>query len=66
MFETLEHLLTSKDFLNMEFAIRYGIWEFVKHNSTSETQLLAAIWYATLIRLVKNHTQLKYFVIYHF
>ena len=64
--------LTS-DFLNMEFTFRYGIREFLKHNLTSETQLLAAIWHATVlifdtcyIRLVKNQTQLKYFVIYLF
>ena len=39
----------SKDFLNMEFALKYVIWEFLKHNLTSETQLLAAIWHATVL-----------------
>ena len=33
----------------MEFAFKYGIWEFLKHNLTSETQLLAATWHATVL-----------------
>ena len=49
------HALTSiacisvvkKDFLNMEFAFKYGIWEFLIHNLTPETQLLTAIGYET-------------------
>ena len=29
----------------MEFAFKYGIWEFLIHDLTPETQLLAAIGY---------------------
>ena len=43
----IEHL--TKDFLNMEFALKYGICDFLKHNLTSEIQLLAAIWHATVL-----------------
>ena len=32
----------TKDFLNMEFAFKYGIWGFLIHDLTPETQLLAA------------------------
>ena len=38
-------LFETKDFLNMEFAFKYGIWEFLIHDLTSETQHLAAIGY---------------------
>ena len=33
----------------MEFAFKYEILEFLKHNLTSEAQLLAAIWHATVL-----------------
>ena len=43
--------LCTKDFTKMEFAFKYGIWEFlihvVLHDLTPETQLLAAIGYET-------------------
>ena len=31
----------------MELAFKYGIWEFLTHNLTPETQLLTAIGYET-------------------
>ena len=31
----------------MEFAFKYGIWAFLIHNLTPETQLLAAVGYRT-------------------
>ena len=31
----------------MEFAFKYGIWEFLIHDLTPETRLLAAIGYGT-------------------
>ena len=31
----------------MEFAFKYGIWEFLIHDLTPETQLLAATGYGT-------------------
>ena len=31
----------------MEFAFEYGIWEFLIHDLTPETQFLAAIMYGT-------------------
>ena len=33
--------------LNMEFAFKNGNWEFLIHDLTPETQLLAAIGYGT-------------------
>ena len=33
----------------MEYAFRYGIWEFLTHTLTSETQHLAAKWHATVL-----------------
>ena len=40
----LQKLKTStKNFLYMEFVFKYGIWEFLIHDLTPETQLLAAI-----------------------
>ena len=39
--------VVTKDFLNMELAFKYGIWEFLTHNLTPETQLLTAIGYET-------------------
>ena len=38
---------TTKDFLNKEFAFKYGIWESLIHDLTPETVLLAAIGYGT-------------------
>ena len=35
----------TKDFLNMEFAFKYGIWEFLKSHLTSGTQ----VWHATVL-----------------
>ena len=40
-------VLMIKDFLNKEFAFRYGIWEFLIHDLIPETQFLAAIGYGT-------------------
>ena len=37
----------TNDLVNMEFAFKYGIWEFLIHDFTPETQLLAAIGYGT-------------------
>ena len=37
----------TKDFFNVEFAFKYGIWEFLIHDLTPETQPLAAKGYGT-------------------
>ena len=46
MRERAIHLI-NKGFLNMGFAFKYGILEFIMHDLTPETQLLAAIGYGT-------------------
>ena len=46
-FDINEYNLLKKDFLDMEFALKYEIWEFLINDLTPETQLLAAIGYAT-------------------
>ena len=51
-------------FLNMESAFKYVIWEFLEHNLTSETQLLAAILYGTVLminakKVIAYHMWLK-------
>ena len=35
----------------MESVFKYVIWEFLEHNLTSETQLLAAILYGTVLMI---------------
>ena len=42
----------------MEFAFKYGIWEFLIHDSTPETQLLAAIGYGTDLNFLCIRDQL--------
>ena len=42
------------NFLNMEPAFKYVIWEFLEHNLTSETQLLAAVLYGTVLMINAN------------
>ena len=55
----------------MEFAFEYGIWEFLVHDLTSETQLLAATWYGTGLNFLCIRNQLyiiltEFFVIFVF
>ena len=33
----------TEDFVNMEFALKYGMWELLRHELIPETQDLAAI-----------------------
>ena len=49
----------SKDSLNMEFAFKYGIWEFLILDLTPETQLLAAIGYGTDLNFLCLRDQLQ-------
>ena len=44
--------------LNMEFALKYGIWEFLIHDLAPETQLLAAIGYGTDLNFLCIRDQL--------
>ena len=48
----------TKDFLNMEFAFKYGIWEFLIHVSFPETQLLAAKGYGNDLNFLYIRDQL--------
>ena len=53
-----------KDFSNMEFAFKYGIWEFLILDLNHETQLLVLIGYGTdLNRPVTYHILQKNSVI---
>ena len=36
-------MLKTQDFLNMEFAFKYGMWELLKHEQISETHVLAIL-----------------------
>ena len=42
----------------MEFAFKYGIWEFLIHDLTPETQLLAATGYGTDLNFLCIRVQL--------
>ena len=42
----------------MEFTFKYEIWEFLKHDLTPETQLLAAIGYGTDLNFLSLRDQL--------
>ena len=42
----------------MEFAFKYGIWAFLIHNLTPETQLLAAVGYRTDLNFLCIRDQL--------
>ena len=44
----------------MEFAFKYGIWEFLIHDLIPDTQLLAAIGYETNRRQVTYHIDRKF------
>ena len=48
----------TNDFLNLEFAFKYGIWEFLIHGLTPETQLLGAIEYGTDLNFLCIRDQL--------
>ena len=48
----------TNDFLNLEFAFKYVIWEFLIHDLTPETQLLDAIGYGTDLNLLCTRDQL--------
>ena len=50
--------MITKDFLNMEFTFKYGILEFLIHDLTPETQLLAAIGYRTDLNFLCLRDQL--------
>ena len=53
----------TKDFLNMEFAFtQYGIWEFLIHDSTPETQLLAAKGYGNDLNFLCMRDQLIHII----
>ena len=43
----------------MEFAYKYGIWEFLIHDLTPETQLMAAMGYGTDLNFLCIRDQLK-------
>ena len=38
-----EILPITQDFLNMEFALQYGIWELLRHEEIPETHVLGAL-----------------------
>ena len=42
----------------MEFAVKYGIWAFLIHDLTPETQLLAAVGYRTDLNFLCIRDQL--------
>ena len=42
----------------MEFTFKYGVWEFLVHDLTPETQLLAAIGYGTDLNFLCIRDQL--------
>ena len=38
-----ESLLVTENILNMEFALKYGIWELLNHEKIPETHVLATL-----------------------
>ena len=46
----------------MEFAFEYGIWEFLIHDLTPETQLLAAIGYGTDLNFSMYKRPVTYYI----
>ena len=39
----LHLIIETQDFLNMEFAWKYGIWELLRHEKIPETHVLATL-----------------------